>query len=205
MQKLKFDTPASAVKFHFKAAPLPPAPESGPEATSDSDGTSKSLTTLVGYAIVWNATSSDRGGYRARMLPGSARMSTDGVLALYNHESGLVLGNTANNSLRLLPDETGMRVEIDLPETTYAKDVSTLVKNGYVAGMSFGMYPGKFEDKQENGETIREYSDFEMDEVTITPLPAFVQTTIDSLYNATPHRDEQSLMLESRKLDFVTM
>lgn len=82
--------------------------------------------TLSGYAIVWNALSTDRGGYVVRLRPGSARPAAT-TFALYNHEYADPLGRLENGTLRIFNDDTGVRVEIDLPDTQAGRDVATLV------------------------------------------------------------------------------
>lgn len=134
--------------------------------------------TLTGYAMVWNVLSSDRGGYQVRLMPGSAKFETP-TFALLDHDFGKVIGSTANGSLRLKPDDYGVKVEIDLPSTTYGNDAATNVSSGLVTGMSFSMvtYPDG-RSVRENGVEILEVTSFTADEVTITAIPAFRQTAI---------------------------
>lgn len=51
--------------------------------------------TLTGYAVVWNSLSQDRGGYRVRMLPNSARF-VQPSLVLFNHDYRGVIGSTVS-------------------------------------------------------------------------------------------------------------
>jgi HK97 family phage prohead protease len=139
----------------------------------------ESVATLSGYAMVWGAVSSDRGGYKVRLLPNSATFTTP-TFALYHHEFANVIGNTANNTLRIIPDDTGVRVEIDLPDTCTGRDVEELVEGGYVGGMSFSMVTApEGNETVEAGETILNVTGFVCDEVTVTPIPAFVATSIE--------------------------
>lgn len=149
-------------------------------ATDASSAPVESIATLRGYPIVWNAVSSDRGGYKVRLLPGSARFTTP-CLAFWHHDASQPVGNTANVTLRFLPaDDYGIPVEIDLPDTTTGRDAEELVENRYVTGMSFAMVDAPTATEvTENGETILNVSDFLCDEVTITAIPAFVETSIE--------------------------
>lgn len=134
---------------------------------------------LTGYALVWNTLSSDRGGYRVRLAPGSA-VFADPCLALYEHDFRAVLGNTANGTLRVKPDDVGVYVEIDLPDTTSAADVAELVEDGYVGGMSFSMANG-FEEStiiSEGGLEIVNATKFTVDEVTVCVQPAFIDAEV---------------------------
>lgn len=133
---------------------------------------------LAGYAMRWNSLSDDRGGFKVRLLPGSAIAATP-TAALYNHNRGEVLGTTANGTLRISNDDVGVRVEIDLPDTSYARDTATLVRGGYVAGMSFYMAgEPAFRAIREGGQDIIEVSRFVYDEVSVLGNPAFADTSI---------------------------
>jgi len=149
----------------------------------------RALPALIGYAMTWGQPGSpdnlsdDRGGYRVRLLPHSGRLDNHAdCMALCNHNYEQVLGRTSNGTLKVFPDETGMKVEIDPADTTYARDLVTLIRRGDVTGMSFGMLTegAKYQEVQENGQTIRNYSAFTFDEVSVTPIPAFTATTIES-------------------------
>jgi HK97 family phage prohead protease len=150
-------------------------------ASKATDGTTKQGMTLKGYPITWNQTSSDRGGYSVRLVPGSAKFTTP-ALALYRHDFSQVIGNTANGTLRIMEaDETGIPVEIDLPDTTTGNDVAELVAKGYISGMSFSMVNG-FENSfttKENDTEIVNCTSFTVDEVTVCADPAFSSTTIE--------------------------
>ena len=129
--------------------------------------------TLSGYALVWNLLSEDRGGYRVRLKPGSAKFATP-TLALYHHDFAFVIGSSANNTLRFSSDSVGVKVEIDLPDTTVGYDVGELVGKGYVRGMSFAMASKPAGQMVvENGLQVFEATGFLVDEVTVTPIPAF--------------------------------
>lgn len=162
---------------------------------------------LTGYALVWNTLSDDRGGYRVRLKPNSARFAKP-TLALFNHDFRNVIGNTANNTLRIVTDDFGAKVEIDLPDTSTGRDVAVLVERGDVTGMSFAMVSapdGK--TVRENGIDIFEADSFDVDEVTVTPIPSFTQATIGMKPEQTPGdyatRRNQSLQLEQLKLGIM--
>ncbi len=135
--------------------------------------------TLTGYALKWNDLSDDRGGYQVRLLPGSATF-TDPTMALFHHDFASVIGNTQNGTLRITPDDVGVKVDIDLPDTTMGRDVAELVDKGYVQGMSFAMVDApKFAMKTEGKQQIMEISAFTADEVTVTAIPSFTTTSIE--------------------------
>lgn len=184
--------------------------------------TAAAQTTLTGYAIIWNQLSDDRGGYVVRFAPNSAHFA-DPTIAVFHHDARLILGNTQNKSLRLTSDTTGVKVEIDLPATTQAADVATLVDSKYVNGMSFSMlYDDVLETakKHENGQDIMEVSAFTCDEVTVTAIPSFTATSIQvqngakttddpaelaRTRQAAPERVQQAIKLERLHLESIKL
>ena len=168
--------------------------------------TDDSPAVLTGYPLVWNVLSSDRGGYVVRLLAGSAQFTAE-VHALWNHDYTELLASTHNGSLRLKEDDVGIKCEIDLPNTTSGRDVGEYVRTGLIRGMSFGMVDmpqGQF--STENGVKILNANSYTVDEVTVTPIPAFVQTNIavktdqSAAFSA---RQRQSLQLQ--KIKFQTL
>lgn len=135
-------------------------------------------TTLTGYALVWNTLSSDRGGYKVRLRKDSARFAVP-THALFHHDFSAVLGSTGNGTLRLSPDDYGVRAEIDVPDTTLGRDVAELVRRGDVRGMSFAMVDDPVATTvTEGGTKIVDATSFLVDEVTITAVPAFDEATV---------------------------
>ena len=138
---------------------------------------------LIGYAAVFDALSLDLGGFREIVKPGAFKRSladSSHVRALYNHNADQVLGRVGSRSLRLQEDDKGLRFELDLPPTTYAKDLEALVERGDVSGCSFAfrVLDGGERWTTRNGETIRELSSVELSEITITASPAYPDTTV---------------------------
>ncbi len=95
-------------------------------------------TRISGYAAVFNKLSSDLGGFKEKIDPGFfSNVMGDDVRALFNHDDNLVLGRTVNETLTLKEDKKGLSVEIIPPDTTYARDLITLMERGDVSQMSF--------------------------------------------------------------------
>lgn len=145
------------------------------------------IATLKGYALVWNVLSTDRGGYKVRLMPNSAKFAPV-VFALYHHDFRDTLGDTASGTLRYSIDNIGVLVEIDLPNTSTGRDVLELVKTGRLRGMSFSMVEGieTGNNTEQDGEKIIDALSYTVDEFTVTPIPSFTQTTIEVKPEAKP-------------------
>lgn len=98
------------------------------------------LTTLRGYAAVFNSETVIGGWFRELILPEAftdALSRPDDVRAQFNHDSNYVLGRTSAGTLRLSVDEHGLIYEVDLPDTSYARDLAQSVARGDVSQSSF--------------------------------------------------------------------
>lgn len=138
---------------------------------------------LIGYAAVYNSLSADLGGFKERIMPGAFKGSVAGstdIRALVDHDSTKLLGRTSNGTLRLAEDAKGLRIEIDLPDTSYARDTRNLIARKDVRGMSFGFLipDGGQRFTKESGQTIRELTNIDLREVTVTSVPAYGDTSV---------------------------
>ena len=137
---------------------------------------------LVGYAARFNDLSENLGNFRERILPGAFRKSLESnadIRALFDHDPAKVLGRVRSGTLQLAEDSKGLRVGIDLPDTSTARDVAQMVARGDISGMSFRM-GRKTQDRwiRENGEAIRELTSVDLVEVSIVSFPAYATTDI---------------------------
>lgn len=141
--------------------------------------------TLVGYAAVFGKETVIAGLFREQIAPGAfaASIGEDDVRALFNHDPNFVLGRTRSGTLTLAEDETGLRYEVNPPETTWANDLLVTVKRGDVSQSSFGFQVVKEEwtEPATRAElplrTIREARLFDVSAVT---YPAYADTSVVS-------------------------
>ena len=138
---------------------------------------------LVGYAAVFNSLSADLGGFRERINPGAFRSSISGakdVRALVDHDSSRLLARSSAGTLRLSEDHVGLRIEIDLPDVSYANDIRALIKRGDIKGMSFGFRvpTGGQSITKDAGQVVRVLSEVDLKEVTVTSIPAYGDTSV---------------------------
>jgi len=142
---------------------------------------------LRGTAIVFNKRSLNLGGFFEIIRPQAVDRTIESkaeVRALVDHETRLVIGNTSAGTLGLKKDKTGLRVDIDVPNTTYGKDLVEVVRRGDVHGMSFRfrvMPDGDEWDILPDGTLIRYVNDMQFDEVSAVTFPAYTDTQIDVL------------------------
>lgn len=141
--------------------------------------------TIVGYAAVYNQLSEDLGGFRERILPGAFKRALGGeadVRALINHDEALVLGRTKSGTLRLRSTAKGLAVQIDPPQTGYARDLRESMSRGDVDGMSFAFGKAKDEwgEEQIDGKpvTVRTVRDVDIYDVSVVTYPAYPQTEV---------------------------
>ena len=137
--------------------------------------------TLVGYAAVFNQETQigdARCGFREVVAPGAFKdsLASDDCRALWNHDSACVLGRKSAGSLRMVEDDHGLRVEIDLPETQCGRDVAALVKRGDVTGMSFGFETKR--DEWNSDRTVRTLRACRLFDVSPVTYPAYEGTDV---------------------------
>ena len=137
--------------------------------------------TLTGYAAVFDSLSEDLGGFREIIKPGAfdrALKDKHDVRALVNHDNSLLLGRTASGTLRLSTDARGLKYEIDMPDTTAARDVAESIKRGDISGSSFGFRTIADAWPKIEGVVTREVLDLELLDVSPVTYPAYPATQV---------------------------
>lgn len=150
------------------------------EVREAADGTAH----FTGYAAVFGELSVNLGGFRERIAPGCFRNAVEegqDVRFLINHDANLILGRTPR-TLALAEDETGLRVDCDLPDTSYARDLAVSMERGDITGMSFGFVTREDAWKVKDAETglpIRELVEADLFDVSVVAYPAYPDTTAE--------------------------
>lgn len=135
---------------------------------------------LTGRPIVYNSWSERIGGYfKERILPGAfdEYLATEpDIIACRDHNPALLLGRTSSKTLRLRPDDDGIGVEIDPPETTYARDLIASVSRGDIRGMSFVFDCLSDAWSKDEGTPSRDVRKAKIYEVSYVTFPAYSAT-----------------------------
>ena len=140
---------------------------------------------IVGYAAVYNRLSLDLGGFREEIMPGAfdkilaRQRGKQDVVALFNHDSNIVLGRTSSGTLELSSDDKGLRYVVTPPVSR--ADVLELIQRRDVRGSSFAFTVEARNESFRTGEDgkavrqIREVSG--LYDVGPVLVPAYPQTS----------------------------
>ena len=97
---------------------------------------------VIGHASVYNSRSEDLGGFYEFIAEGAFTddlIKKSDVRALINHDPNLVLARSKNGegTLKLTPDTKGLAYSYEMPDLSYAKDLSVNLRNGNITQSSF--------------------------------------------------------------------
>lgn len=140
---------------------------------------------LEGYAVIWNSPSlllpSQGGQFREYVKPyaftGSLASKVE-VRALINYDPCMILGRLSNLTLRLEQDGKGLRFSIDLPDTSYARDLAVSIARGDIDGCSFGFRNAKDSWRYDGKTPVRDVISAEIFDVSIVTIPAYPKTEV---------------------------
>ncbi len=130
---------------------------------------------LVGYAAVFNSVQEIFPGFREVIRPGafSKTIKEADIRCLINHDPNLVLGRNKSGTLKIWEDAKGLKYEVTLPDTSYAKDLLESVSRGDVSGSSFAFRPIK---ERVTTEGVHEILEARLSDVSPVTYPAYPQT-----------------------------
>lgn len=164
------------------------------------DGESRRVT---GYGAVFNSETVIGRAFREVILPGAFKRAVSGdVFSFFNHDESKVLGRTKAGTLRLSEDESGLRYEVDLPDTSAARDLQVSLDRGDVDGSSFMFDVPKGGDSwefPEDGLPLRTIRDANLYEVGPVTMPAYPDATaaLRSMEGAKQACDEERRRAEA--------
>lgn len=140
------------------------------------------LPRLRGHAAVFNSLSEPMYGFREQIAPGAFAESIgkDDIRALWNHDTSHVLGRKSAGTLILTEDERGLAVDINPPNTTWAKDLLISIKRGDVSQMSFGFRVLTDSWSMVDGSEVRTLEKVQLFEVSPVTFPAYSATDVSA-------------------------
>lgn len=159
-----------------------------------------------GYAAVFNSPSErlwDRanGEFTEVIAPGAFKrtLARDNDVRMYlNHNSDMVLASTRSGTLFLAEDERGLKVDAELPNTSYAQDLANLMRSGVVDSMSFGFQvPANGDSWEDDTRTLTEIALHEVS--VVTGFPAYPETAGASVRSTDLPEADDDLPLSLRE------
>jgi len=106
------------------------------------------------------------------------------VYLTLNHSRDKIMGRTVNGTLTLSEDETGLLMRAEIPNTTYANDVYTLVQRGDLFNMSFAFTvdsDGYRWEKTDEGIPLRVVENVrKLIDVSVVTMPAYEETSVQA-------------------------
>lgn len=153
----------------------------------------ESIATLTGYAALFSYPgnqhlSEDLRGFRERIDRQAFERSLrngDEVHATINHDASLLIGKTSNKTLRLSTDYNGLFMSVDLPNTSYARDLVNLVTAGYMSQQSFAFTVDDDQwsdepdpENQDHSIRIRTLKSVRLADTSVVSAPAYLDTSV---------------------------
>lgn len=166
--------------------------------------------TIEGYALKFNSMSKDLGGFKEIISP-EALANTDlsDVRCFVDHDSSMVLGRTASQTLELTVDDIGLHFRCQLPNTSYANDLYESINRGDINECSFGFVVKDASQTwtQQDGTYIRSLNSIdELYEISIVSIPAYEGTDAvvaqRSLERVINDREKRKLQMELELLNY---
>jgi len=136
---------------------------------------------IKGHAAVFDKLSEDLGGFREKIASGAfaKTIKKSDIRALFNHDPNYVLGRNKAGTLNLEEDEKGLAIEIDPPDTSYARDLMVSIERGDITQMSFAFKTIKDSwENQDKKESIRTLEEVDLFDVSPVTYPAYPQTDV---------------------------
>jgi len=141
--------------------------------------------TLRGYAAVYNQTSHDLGGFREQIAPGAfdeVLTTSPDVHLTWDHDTRYVAARTKNNTLHLESDSTGLFIDAQVGNYTWAKDLRTALERGDINQGSFAFTVADGGDEfraDDDGNVMRTINKVgNLFDVTVTAQGAYPQTSL---------------------------
>lgn len=159
---------------------------------------------IEGYFIRFNEETELWPGVYEEVAPESIdnSLKNNDIRALFNHDTGFVLGRTGNNTVELEKKSEGLYGKIKInPNDSQALNAYARVERGDINGSSFGFNIIK-EDihDREDGTVKFTLREIDLHEVSPCTFPAYPTTSIQARKKDISQHKERQLRLKKEKL-----
>ena len=139
---------------------------------------------ITGYPIMFNVLSLNLGGFREIIKPEAIQRTLDeniDLRALFDHDTGKLLGRKSAGTLRVKAEAKGLYMEIDPPNTTAGRDTVESIQRGDLSGASFAfrVMPDGDDWEMIDEMPVRTVLDMRVLEVSPVTFPAYPQTEVE--------------------------
>lgn len=171
---------------------------------------------IRGYAAKFEKLSVDLGGFREVISKGAfAKSLKRDIVALWSHNTDIVLGRMSNGTLKAEEDDVGLRFELQLGEDVWSQYAYQKIVRKDVRGMSFGFriptngYEWLLDDAKKR---LRRLVEIDLHELSPTVFPAYPATSvnvrsIEDILRTAPAIEaapvQRNLNLEHRRLRLI--
>lgn len=134
---------------------------------------------ISGYAAVFNSRTSIGDFFDEMIAPGAFKRTlseNNDIRALFNHDWDKVLGRTKSGTLTLSEDEKGLKFELELPNTSYARDLAESMERGDINQCSFAFDATKEDWDYNSDPALRTVIEAELYEISVVSIPAYEDT-----------------------------
>ncbi len=136
---------------------------------------------IIGHAAIFESISYS-GRYFAEQIARNAfaeSIKVDDVRALFNHDANYVLGRNKAGTLTLREDEKGLAIEIDPPDTQFARDLLISIGRGDISQMSFGFEVVKESWEERKGDVpLRTLENVKLWDISPVTFPFYTDTDV---------------------------
>lgn len=138
---------------------------------------------MTGHAAIFNEEAQIGGWFREKIEAGAFKKSIkeDDIRALFNHDPNFVLGRNTSGTLSLKEDERGLKIDIDPPDTQFARDLAVSIGRGDISQMSFAFEALRIEwvrAEEQNGTDLRIIKEARLFDISPVTFPAYEGTDI---------------------------
>jgi len=150
---------------------------------------------LGGYAALFGPTADlgHNGNERLAASAFDAALKHSDVRALWEHDPRWLLGRESAGTLRLSVDSTGLEWEAEPADTSYSRDLLTLVDRGDITGASFAFLPGQSE-WDSSAQTRTHVSVSRLLDVSAVAFPAYAEATTEARSELRPANGRAQLL-----------